>query len=284
MGNDMSTALNTPNTDDPKAWLLQEEGRLNAQAARHITLVWAWRMGFLIVFLGGWELSAREGWVNPFFTSSPSAVYNYLATALLTGVFWGHVETTLIESIVSFVGGSVAAVLSGFLLAQSAVARDATRPFLVILNSMPRIALAPLLIIWFGLGMGSKIAVGISLTYFVVLNATLVGIDSVDPDQKLLSRQLGMTRSEIFRRITLPSSVVSIFAGLNLGLVYGVLGVVVAEMLAAPKGLGHLIQYHAGVLQTEAVLGIIVFLALLVTGLVYGLDILERRLLRWQKA
>ncbi|NYT23230.1 ABC transporter permease [Alcaligenaceae bacterium] len=279
-----SNIMSTLRSDDPKTWLLREEERLNAEAARHIMLVWAWRIGFLVIFLGGWELSARQGWVNPFFTSSPSAVFNYLASAVVSASFWAHVQTTLIESIVSFVGGSVAAVLSGFLLAQSAIARDATRPFLVILNSMPRIALAPLLIIWFGLGMGSKIAVGISLTYFVVLNATLVGIDSVDPDQKLLSRQLGMSRGEIFRRITLPSSVVSIFAGLNLGLVYGVLGVVVAEMLAAPKGLGHLIQYHAGVLQTEAVLGIIIFLALLVTGLVYGLDSLEKRLLRWRNA
>ena len=171
----------------------------------------------------------------------------------------------------------------GFLLAQSDIARDATRPFLIILNSMPRIALAPLLIIWLGLGMGSKIAVGLSLTFFVVLNGTLVGVDSVDPDLRLLSRQLGLTRGEIFRKIVLPSSVVSIFAALNLGLVYGFLGVVVAEMLAAPKGLGHAIQYHAGVLQTDAVLGIVLFLALLVTAFVFLLDMLERHFLRWRK-
>lgn len=274
----MSTIVSTPET-----WLLTQQTNLKKAATRHAVAVWTWRVVVIVLLLGSWELAARLGWVNPFFSSSPSAVFSFLANAIFTFDFWSNVGVTLFESAVSCVVGSVAAIVTGFMLAQSAIARDVSRPFLVILNSMPRVALAPLLIIWFGLGMGSKIAVGISLTFFVVLNGTLVGIDSVDPDLKLLSRQLGLTRGEVFRRITLPSSIVSIFAALNLGLVYGVLGVVVAEMLAAPAGLGHLIQYYAGLLQMEAVLGIILFLALSVTGLVYVFDLIEAWLLRWRR-
>lgn len=268
----------------PETWLLEQERRLQQAARRHAVAVWTWRIAVVIIVLGSWESATRLRWVDPFFSSSPVAIAQFLATAIVTTSFWSDVGITLWESLVSFVVGSAAAVAVGFLLAQSRVARDVSRPFLVIMNSMPRIAFAPLLIIWFGLGMGSKIAVGLSLTFFVVLNGTLVGVDTVDPDLKLLSRQLGQSRGEVFRRITLPSSIVSIFAGLNLGLVYGMLGVVVAEMLAAPHGLGHLIQYYAGLLQMEAVLGIIFFLALGVTGLVYALDRLEAWLLRWRVA
>lgn len=267
----------------PQTWLLEQQRQRAREARRHFATVWSWRIIGVMLFLGSWQIAADKRWIDPFFTSSPYAVYLYLANALFSASFWSDVGITVLEFGASFIGGSVAAIAFGFLLAQSDVARDATRPFLVILNSMPRVALAPLLIIWLGLGMGSKIAVGFSLTFFVVLNGTLVGVDSVDPDLRLLSRQLGLTRREIFRKIVLPSSVVSIFAALNLGLVYGFLGVVVAEMLAAPQGLGHAIQYHAGVLQTDAVLGIVLFLALLVTGFVFLLDMLERHFLRWRK-
>jgi NitT/TauT family transport system permease protein len=267
----------------PQAWLALQERQRRRNEVKHHAAVWSWRVFMLALVLGSWQIAADRAWINPFFTSSPYAVYLYLRDALVSPEFWSNVGVTVLEAGISFVVGSVTAILFGFFLAQNRVARDATRPLLVIMNSMPRVALAPLLIIWFGLGIGSKIAVGISLTFFVVLNGTLVGVDSTDPDHRLLSRQLGLTGRETFYKVVLPSSVVSIFAALNLGLVYGFLGVVVAEMLAAPKGLGYLIQYNAGILRTDAVLGIVVFLALLVTAIVYLLDRLEAYLLRWRK-
>lgn len=267
----------------PQVWLALQERRRRQKELRHHAAVWMWRVLAFVLFLGSWQIAADRNWINPFFTSSPYAVYLYLQNALVSPEFWSHVGVTVLEAGVSFLVGSVAAILFGFFLAQNRIARDATRPLLIIMNSMPRVALAPLLIIWFGLGIGSKIAVGISLTFFVVLNGTLVGVDSTDPDHRLLSRQLGLTGRETFYKIVLPSSVVSIFAALNLGLVYGFLGVVVAEMLASPRGLGYLIQYNAGILRTDAVLAIVVFLALLVTSIVYLLDRLEAHLLRWRK-
>jgi NitT/TauT family transport system permease protein len=267
----------------PQAWLALQERQRRRNEIKHYAAVWSWRVVMLALVLGSWQIAADRAWINPFFTSSPHAVFLYLRGALVSPEFWSNVGVTVLEAGVSFVVGSMAAILVGFFLAQNRVARDATRPLLVIMNSMPRVALAPLLIIWFGLGIGSKIAVGISLTFFVVLNGTLVGVDSTDPDHRLLSRQLGLTARETFYKVVLPSSVVSIFAALNLGLVYGFLGVVVAEMLAAPKGLGYLIQYNAGILRTDAVLGIVVFLALLVTAIVYLLDRLEAHLLRWRR-
>jgi len=266
-----------------QAWLTLQEGQRRRKELRHHAAVWMWRGLAVLLLLGSWQIAADRSWINPFFSSSPYAVFLYLQSALSSAEFWSHVGITLLEAGISFVVGSVAAILLGFFLAQNRVARDATRPLLIIMNSMPRVALAPLLIIWFGLGVGSKIAVGISLTFFVVLNGTLVGVDSTDPDHRLLSRQLGLTARETFYKVVLPSSVVSIFAALNLGLVYGFLGVVVAEMLASPKGLGYLIQYNAGLLRTDAVLAIVIFLALLVTAIVYLLDRLEAHLLRWRR-
>lgn len=267
---------------NPEIWLANEEQARRSAAVSHARSVWAWRILSVALFLGSWQFAVYDGLLDPFFTSSPVAIARYLGDAMLTSSFWTDVGITLLEALVSFGIGSLGGILCGFLLAQSSVARDCLRPFLVVINSMPRVALAPLLIIWFGLGIGSKIAVGISLTFFVVLNGTLVGVDSVDPDHKLLSRQLGLGSKDVFCKVVLPSSVVSIFAALNLALIYGFLGVVVTEMLASPMGLGHLLQMNAGLLRTDAVLGIVFFLALLVAGLVYLLDCIESALLKWR--
>lgn len=282
-----SKSITTSQADGPRVtaqeWQDTEVSRRKRKRRMRSTQVWTSRIVLLGAALGIWQVAANRQWISPFFYSSPKLVFLYLKNNLGAGEFWTSTWVTLQEAGISFIAGSVAAVITGFVLAQTPILRDVLRPLLTFLNSMPRVALAPLLIIWFGLGMGSKIAVGISLTYFVVLTGTLVGVDSVNPDHKTLCRQLGFSHTEMFRRITLPSSVVSIFAALNLGLVYGFLGVVVAEMLAAPQGLGHLLQVNAGTFRTDGVLGVVLFLGVLVAGLVTILELVEGWLLRWQR-
>ena len=158
----------------------------------------------------------------------------------------------------------------------------AAEPYLTLLNAMPRIALAPLFLLWFGLGIGSKIAVAVSLTFFIVLSSTVAGIRGVNSDHLVLSRALGATPRQIFFKVTLPSAVPIIFSGLRLGLVYSLLGVVGAELLAAEHGLGQTLAYLQSTFDMDGVMGLLLLLALIGLSVTVVMNYLERKLLVWQ--
>jgi NitT/TauT family transport system permease protein len=235
-----------------------------------------------VSIIGIWEWGVRAGYLNSFFTGQPSEILRFIIEGFGSGALVEDMLFTSRSAFIAFGSASAAAVIIGFLITQSQVVFDGIKPALTLLNATPRVALAPLFIVWFGLGAMSKIAMGVSLVFFIVLNGTLVGIDTVEDDLKTVARTHGASEWEIFRKVVLPWSVPSIFSSLNLGLIYGFLGVVVAEMLASTKGLGQAIQYNAGVLRMNGVLAIILILALFVTFLAWLLQVVERRLLKWR--
>jgi NitT/TauT family transport system permease protein len=147
---------------------------------------------------------------------------------------------------------------------------------------MPRLALAPLFLIWFGLGVASKIAIGFSLTFFIVLSSTVAGGRGLNPDHLTLARTLGATPTQIFLRFTLPSAIPVIFNGLRLGLIFSLLGVVGAEIIAAEHGLGQTLSSLASSFRTNGVFGVILLLALLGLLITWIMTWLEDRLLRWR--
>jgi NitT/TauT family transport system permease protein len=158
----------------------------------------------------------------------------------------------------------------------------AAEPYLTLVNAMPRIALAPLFLLWFGLGIGSKIAVGFSLTFFIVLSATIAGIRGVDSDHLILSKALGANQQQIFFKVTLPSAVPVIFSGLRLGLIFALLGVVGAELIAAEHGLGQTLAYLQSTFSMDGVMALLFLLACVGFGLTTLMNQLERALLDWQ--
>ena len=147
---------------------------------------------------------------------------------------------------------------------------------------MPRIALAPLFLIWFGLGIGSKIAIGFSLTFFIVLTNTVAGGRGVNPDHIMLAQTLGASEHQIFRKFILPSAVPVIFNGLRLGLIFALLGVIGGEIIASEHGLGQTLQILASSFKTNGVFGVIILLALIGMGITWGMTALEHWLLRWR--
>jgi NitT/TauT family transport system permease protein len=183
---------------------------------------------------------------------------------------------------VSFLAGSIAAVSVGLLFMVVPRFHRAAEPYLTLLNAMPRIALAPLFLLWFGLGVGSKIAVGCSLTFFIVLSATVAGIRGVNSDHTILSRALGASQRQVFFKVTLPSAVPVIFSGLRLGLIFALLGVVGAELIAAEHGLGQTLAYLQSTFSMDGVMGLLFLLALLGLGVTALMNRLERSLLAWQ--
>lgn len=238
---------------------------------------------FIALFIFLWEQAAARGWLEPTFFGRPSGIASYLWNGLyIQGQLWLELGYTLLAAALSFVGGSICAIAVGLIFTQFPRFHRAAEPYLTLLNSMPRIALAPLFLLWFGLGIGSKVAVGSSLTFFIVLSATIAGIRSVDRDHLLLSRTLGATPSQIFFKVTLPSAVPVIFSGIRLGLIFALLGVVGAELIAAEHGLGQTMAYLQATFSMDGMMALLLLLALLGLGATALMSKLERALLAWQ--
>jgi NitT/TauT family transport system permease protein len=237
-----------------------------------------------VIALVLWEISIRMGMADPFVFGQPSKVFRYLVfEALPSRQLWTDAGYTMAGTGIAFAIGSFLGIACGLLFDEFGTVGDVARPYVTLLNSLPRVALAPLFIVWFGLGLTSKVALGISLVFFILLLNTIAGALAVDHDLVRLCRSLGATRWTIFRKITLPSALPSIFAGLKLGLVYALLGVVVGEMIGAIAGLGMRVVLYSNLFEMNKVFGLLLFLALTTTLLSQGMHRLEQFLLRWRE-
>lgn len=237
----------------------------------------------IVAFLTLWEIAMRREWLSAAFFGQPSGIVGFLRDGFAPGgKLWIELAYTLIGTVVSFVLGSVLALALGLVFVMFPKVEHAMEPYLTVLNAMPRLALAPLFLLWFGLGLGSKIAVGTSLSFFIVLANTVAGIRGVSQDLIVLSRSLGATPNQIFFKVTLPSAVPVIFSGLRLALIYSMLGVVGAELIAAEHGLGQQLAYLQATFNMNGVMGLLALLAVLGMLVTQGMTRLEKALLRWQ--
>jgi NitT/TauT family transport system permease protein len=238
---------------------------------------------FLAAFLSLWEYGARSEFLPQFFFGSPVGIATFLWDGFaVSRKLWLDLGYTVSGTLISFLLGSALAMALGLAFVMFPKLERAMDPYLMVLNAMPRIALAPLFLLWFGLGIGSKIAVGTSLSFFIVLGNTVAGIRGVSPDHIALSRSLGATPSQIFFKVTLPSAVPVIFSGLRLALIFSMLGVIGAEIIAAEHGLGQVLSYLQATFNMNGVMGLLVLLACLGMLVTRGMSRLERALLKWQ--
>ncbi|WP_300711118.1 ABC transporter permease [Limnohabitans sp.] len=237
---------------------------------------------FMVLVFGAGELASRQGWINPTFFGRPSGVALFLWENLQTLKLWTDLMWTMTGVMASFVLGSVAAFAVGLAFVRWPRLEQFSEPYLNAINVMPRIALAPLFILWFGLGLGSKIAVGFSLTFFIVLSSTVAGIRSVSQDHMTLCKTLGTSAVATFFQVTLPGAVPVIFSGLRLGLTYALFGVIGAEIIASEKGLGQTLAYLSSIFDINGVMALLLILALLGVGIVRAMTLIEKRLLHWQ--
>lgn len=238
---------------------------------------------FVIACVLIWEYASYKGWLEPTFFGRPSGIAAYLWNGFfVSGKLWLDLGYTVAGTLISFFLGALAAIGLGMLFVAVPRLEHMMDPYLMVLNAMPRIALVPLFLLWFGLGIWSKIAVGVSLTFFIVLSSTIAGIRGVSQDHITLSRVLGATPMQLFFKVTLPSAVPIIFSGLRLGLIYAMLGVIGGEIIAAEHGLGQRLAYLQSTFNMNGVMGLLLLLALLGMIVTRGMTRLERALLKWQ--
>lgn len=246
--------------------------------------VWTLRVVTLALVLGLWELSARLDWISPRLTSMPSEIWSAFGYYFTEGDIWGHIWATSLASALGMLLGSVLGILSGVVLGKSATLARAFNPFVTTLNALPRVALAPIFLVWFGLGLTPKVLVGASIVYFVLLVNTVAGLQNVDDDISFLSRVLAMSPLQKFRYVDLPTALPSISAGLRLGAVYSVLGVIVSEMVASQSGLGQVLVTATANLQMDRAFAVIAVITAVSTVLDFVISLLDKQVRRKQVA
>jgi NitT/TauT family transport system permease protein len=234
------------------------------------------------VVLGVWQAVVSVGLVDAFWISSPVLVAEELASEIASGALFYDVFITVSEALIAFVISSVLGVLAGLLLARSPFWDDVLAPLVLALNSLPRIALAPLIILWFGIDITAKVVTAFTLVFFIMLVNTLAGAKNVDNDILTIARLMGASRRDILWKVTLPSALPWIFAGLNLGLTYSLLGVIVAEILSSNHGLGFVIQSSAATFNTAGVFAGLITLAVIAWIFSLLMRLVEAHLLRWK--
>jgi NitT/TauT family transport system permease protein len=243
--------------------------------------LFCYRLIFGLVLLTFWELSSGR-LIDPFWVSSPSKVFLYLYEVFADGSIFGHLAITLYETFTGFFIGSIFGIGIGFVLGRKEVLADILDPYIVAFNGIPRIALAPLCIIWFGIGPTSKVILVVSVVFFLTFFNTFAGVKSVDAELKNVLRIMGATERQVLMKITLPAIVPWIATGLKISLPYAIVAAVVGEFIAASKGLGYLINYNTSLFSTTGALGGILILALVVVVCNEAINRAEAYLLRWR--
>ena len=242
----------------------------------------------LLVFLPGvatvilWEIAAWEWQSVARLVSQPTEIAHGIVDVVATGTSWQHLEATLTEMAVGYAIGAVSGVALGFLFGRVKLLGDIFNPYITLFNGIPKVALAPVFVIWFGIGVMSKIAIILTMVFFVVFINTFAGLRSVNEDYVAIVRIMGASGWQVVREVFLPATLPFIIVGLRAGIPFSVIGAVVGEFIAATKGLGYFINYHQGTYDTNGIFVGVTILALLVVVLDGVLSLLERRLLKWR--
>jgi sulfonate transport system permease protein len=251
---------------------------------RRVT-VWAIRALLVAVWLAGWELTATY-WIDPFFYSKPSRVWaklvDWFTIGTSQGSIWEQISVTLQEAAGGFVLGGLAGVVLGILLGRSRLLAEVCAPFIKAANAVPRIVLAALFVIWFGLGMSSKIATAFVLVFFAVFFNAFQGAREVDRNLVDNARILGASKTKVLTTIVVPSATSWILASLHSAFGFALIGAVVGEYTGADRGVGLLINHSQGTFDAAGIYAgmiLITVIALLAESL---LSTVEKRLLRWR--
>jgi NitT/TauT family transport system permease protein len=242
---------------------------------------------FLIISLGAmlsiWQVIVLLGDLPSFMLPSPGDVFKRFLTTLNDGSLWFHLGTTLFEVLMGLALGVITATILGYLVAKSRWIERLLSPYIVASQSVPMVAIAPLLVIWFGPGLLSKILIAALIVFFPVLVNTVVGVRAVPEDLRSLMRSLQASRWQTLRLLEIPAALPVFFGGLRVGATLAVIGAVVGEFVGADRGLGFLINVGRGLYDTALVF-VAMFVLIALALVLYGsVVLLENRLLAWQR-
>ncbi|SMF88640.1 NitT/TauT family transport system permease protein [Azospirillum oryzae] len=249
---------------------------------RNRGLVLASRLGLLGGGIFLWWLCTTLEWLPPFFFGNPVEVAGRIVGWFASGEIFIHLYTTLLETIIAFLIGTALGLGIGLWLALSPFLAEVVDPFLKAFNSMPRLIFAPIFAMWFGLGIWSKVALGVTLVFFVVFFNVFQGVREVSPVVLANTRMLGANARQLMRHVYLPSAMSWVFSSLHNAVGIAFVGSVVGEYLGSEKGMGYMILLAEGVFDIDSVIAGILLLTVFALLLDTAVSVIEERLMRWQ--
>ncbi|HDR9125700.1 TPA: ABC transporter permease [Burkholderia vietnamiensis] len=282
------TDMTLPPTALPATTLEDDERAAQRRLRRRRNLIVALRIAVLVVVLGGWELAARLKWIDPFFFSMPSLIFEQIQDWFVNGTSQGPLLTqvwvTLEETAIGFVIGSVAGVICGIVLGRNTLMADVFGLYIQIANSIPRVVLGSVFVIALGLGIASKIALAVVMVFFVVFGNAFQGVREADRYLIANAQILGASRRQITTSVVIPSALSWILASLHVSFGFALVGAVVGEFLGSKQGIGLLISTAQGAFNASGVFAAMIVLAVVALAADYLLTRIEKRLLKWRPA
>ena len=234
-----------------------------------------------IVLLVLWQ-GASGRLIDNFFISNPVDVGTRLVGWIKDGSLFVHIWATVYATVMGFIVGSVGGILLGIWLGVSPFTSRLLNPYLSALNALPKVALAPLFVLWFGLGIESKIALAAVLVLFLVFLNTYAGVREVDQDLIDGARLMKATRVQVITKVIIPSATSWMFAGLKISVPYALIGAVLGEMIASNRGLGYLVQFSGSQFDSAGVFAVLLVIALLAVVLNFLVEIVQYRMQQWR--
>jgi NitT/TauT family transport system permease protein len=244
---------------------------------------WVWRLALVVGLLLIWEFAAGNLF-NEFWSSRPSLIGERLLALFKSGEIWRHVNTTISEALLGLFLGAFIGTPIGVALAHYRRAAKIVDPFVMGLYGLPRVALAPMFILWFGISLFSKVMMSFSMVVFVFILNVTEGIRTIDPDMTDLMRTMRAPRSYIMRRVTIPSIVPWLLASFRIGIGLSLVGAVVGELIGANRGLGWYVVRAGGQLDTTGVFAGLILLMLIAMIANQIVFLIERKVLHWRRA
>jgi NitT/TauT family transport system permease protein len=240
------------------------------------------RVLVVALLVGIWQTLTARHVLDPFYWGMPSKILALLWDWIRTGYIFRHIGITLLECAIGFVAGVVLAVVAAVLIARYRLLRELFMPFMAAFNALPRVSLAPLFILWFGMGLLSKVAMVISAVFFVVFFNALRGVTDVDRLLLRNARVLGADRRSIAIHVYLPSMLGWIAASLRIGIGFAIVGAIIGEYIGAAAGIGHIIETAQSYFNTSAVLAGILVLMLIAGTIDWGIAKVESHFASWK--
>jgi len=240
-----------------------------------------WQLALGIGLLLVWQGTSGR-LIDNFFISNPIDVAARLYGWIADGSIFMHLAATVYATVLGFVIGSVGGAVLGIWLGVSPTASRLLNPYLNALNALPKVALAPLFVLWFGLGIESKIALAAMLVLFLVFLNTFAGVREVDQDLIDAARLMRATRTQLVTKVIIPAAMSWVFAGLKIAMPYALIGTVLGEMIAANRGLGYLVQFSGSQFDSAGVFAVLIVIALLAVALNYLVELTQGRMERWR--
>ena len=248
---------------------------------RRNVLIWGLRIGVLALFVALWEILAHYEIIDPFIISSPSRIGKVISSLYRSGELWKHVSASLTETVAGFLIATVLGSGIAVLLWLSPVLRDVIEPYLITLNSLPKIALGPILIVWMGTGSKAIIFMAVLICIIITIISMLSGFISVDKEKIMLLQSMKASKWKILTKLVLPANIPTLLSVLKINVGLSWIGSIMGEYLSSKQGLGYLLVYGAQVFKLDLVMASTVILCVLAGVMYAAVAIVERTVYRF---